>query len=145
VRRKQNAVISFCFAISLLVCACSLTRLSLESRGVDDVVRSSTTLEGTKVRVRGYLRFGDDSRNLWADRNAYDAVSSAYVSPSDPAWNRCVTLYDIGAWRKDLLARNSTDVVIGGVIRRRAMQEGDVSLSSCSDLGISVLSVESAP
>jgi hypothetical protein len=118
-------------------CAYIATSLS-----VDEIVRSSE--EGRTVSVRGYLRFGDDSRNLWSDEDSYDLANHRCLSPGDPAWNHCMTLYEIGRWRSQLLATDRTFVVITGVMHRYPSEEGDISAGACGDLGIAIRSVESA-
>jgi hypothetical protein len=66
-----------------------------EYRSVEDIVGSAAVLEGQMVSVKGYLRFGDDSRNLWSNEKFYTYVSKSYVPPNDPAWSRCIALYDV--------------------------------------------------
>jgi len=59
------------------------------------------------VSVKGYLRFGDDGRNLWTSEESYTYVRKNYVPPDNPAWSRCIALYDIDGWRKALLSMNT--------------------------------------
>jgi hypothetical protein len=96
------------------------------------------------VSVKGYLRFGDDSRNLWNNEESYTYVRKSYVPPNDPAWSRCIALYDINGWRKALLSMNNHYVLISGVVRRYPARDGDIAMDTCSDLGISIRSAESA-
>jgi len=126
-----------------LVCACSSTARAARPLSVDDVIRSATSLEGQTVVVKGYLRFGDDGKNLWASKSAYLAVSGPYVPPNDAAWSRCITLFDIGTWRSGLLARNNEYVLIAGVLHRGPSLDDQINFDSCSDLGISIRSVNS--
>src|SRR5690349_3648842 len=67
--------------------------------GVDDIVQSGKAFDGKRVAVRGFLRFGTDSRNLWASKEAYAFVKGQELPPNDPAWGRCITLFDVGKWR----------------------------------------------
>lgn len=120
---------------ALLASACAHTKL--QALTVDEMIRSNLE-EGHVVSVKGYLRFGDDSRNLWSNKDAYELVESRYTPQDDPAWNHCITLYGIEDWRKELLAKDRSYVVIAGVIHRYPSKEGDVSVGSCSDLGISI-------
>jgi hypothetical protein len=122
-----------------LVSACAHTRGPPLT--VDEVIRSNP--EGEVSSVRGYLRFGDDSRNLWSSKDAYDVVKTRYVPPNDPAWDHCIALYGVERWRRELLARDKSYVVITGVIHRYPSKEGDISLGSCSDLGVTISSLRS--
>lgn len=105
---------------------------------VDEVVSSGSSLLGEPVSVSGYLRFGDDSRSLWASASAYAAVADEYLELEDPAWDRCITLIQIGNLREELLSKNGRVVILTGVIRRLRPAAGSGNLTSCSNLGISV-------
>ena len=131
--------------VTFLASACAHTWNAHEFRSVDDIIRSAAILEGHSVSVRGYLRFGDESKNLWSNRDAYLAVRSRYVAPTDPKWNRCITLYDLDGWRAKLRSSNDRYVVIAGVLRRYPTLPGEINFDSCSDLGVSIQSVELAP
>ena len=96
------------------------------------------------VSVKGYLRFGDDGRNLWTSEESYTYVRKNYVPPDNPAWSRCIALYDIDGWRKALLSMNNQYVLVSGIVHRYPAQDGDVAIDTCSDLGISIHSAESA-
>lgn len=118
--------------------ACAQTSSAQRPQTVDEIVSSEGSLASGPVAVKGYLRFGDDSRNLWADRKAYLTVKNGDVGPDDPAWNRCITIYDIGRWRQQLLSNNNSYVIVRGVIERHPTKPGEITTSSCSDLGISI-------
>jgi hypothetical protein len=107
-------------------------------------VRSHAALEGKEVSVVGYLRFGDDTRNLWNDKEALLAVSGGNVLPNDPAWNRCITLYDADKWRSILLSKDEKYVKVSGIVRFEAARPGEITFGACSDLGISIRSIEDA-
>ena len=110
---------------------------------IDDVVSNENLYLGKLVLIKGYLRFGDDSRNLWSTRKAYLRVVEQDTMSDDPAWNRCITLYDFEAFREELIAHNNDYVLVRGVIRRSIHQEGEITTSACNELGISVQSVKS--
>ena len=126
-------------AALLLACSCTHNLNAQSYRTVDDVVANATDLVGKPTTVRGYLRFGDDSRNLWSSREAFQQVRDSDVQPDDPAWDRCITLFNIEHFRDALLARNNSYVLITGLIQRVVPVEGEITTSSCNTLGISVL------
>jgi len=137
-------------SICLVVCLCVVMATACahaEQQGqtyssVDDVVHSVGAWEGQIVIVKGYLRFGDDSRNLWSNAAAYAYVSKEYREPSDPGWNRCISLFDIDDRRERLLSLNNHSVVIAGIVRHYPRESQEVRLDTCSDIGISIRSVE---
>jgi hypothetical protein len=129
--------------MALLIAGCASSPRSHKNLSVDDVVRSAGPLEGSAVVVKGYLRFGDDSRNLWESRTAYLTVSNHDVAPDDQAWTHCVTLWDIDGWRSALLEHNNRYVTISGVVRRQPLRDGEIRIGSCSDLGVSIRGLES--
>jgi hypothetical protein len=128
-----------------LTFACAHDRPRQQYRSVDDIVRSATILEGQTVSVKGYLRFGDDSRNLWSNKESYTYLKKDYRPPSDPAWNRCIALYDIDGWREKLLSMNNHYVLVSGIVRHYPTRDGEITIDTCSDLGISIGSAELAP
>jgi hypothetical protein len=141
--RGMSYMVACLFVAMLFACAHD-ARHKQEGRSVDEIVRSATVLEGQMVSVKGYLRFGDDSRNLWSNEAAYTYVSKAYLPPGDPAWNRCIALYDINDWRDTLLSMSSQYVLISGIVRRYPARDGDLTIDTCSDIGISIRLVEPA-
>jgi hypothetical protein len=60
----------------LLSAACTHANVAQRVLRVDDILASAGTLEGKQVEVRGFLRFGDDTQNLWTSKGAYSAVSA---------------------------------------------------------------------
>lgn len=108
---------------------------------VDDILKSARALEGTQVKVRGFLRFGDDTQNLWTSKDAYSAVSGHFVPPDSPLWNHCVSLLDTKELRAALLRYDRLDVIVRGRVTRHRRENGDIAFESCSDVGISVTSV----
>lgn len=126
----------------VLVCSCAQNLHAQRDQSVDDVVAHESELVGKSITVTGYLRFGDDSRNLWNSRQVYLRVANEDAQPNDPAWNRCITLYDIDGFREKLVAHNNDYVLVSGVVQRLARQEGEITTSSCNELGISVRSLK---
>lgn len=108
---------------------------------VDDILESAAALEGRQVEVLGFLRFGDDTQNLWTNKDAYSAVSGRYVPPESPLWNHCVSLFDTKRLRETLLRYDSRDVIVRGRVTRYQRANGDIALSSCSDVGITISSI----
>lgn len=125
----------------LLVCSCAQDLHTQRAQTVDDVVARESELVGKPITVTGYLRFGDDSRNLWSNRQVYLRVTNEDTQPDDPAWMRCITLYDIDGFREKLVAHNNDYVLVSGVVQRVDRQEGEITTSSCNELGISVRSL----
>ena len=110
-------------------------------QSVDRVIANESTFIGTFVIVDGYLRFGDDSHNLWADHTAYLAVANHDPPPDDPAWSRCIALYGINGWWETLLKNNGRQVRVRGILQRHVPEPEEVNLSECSDLGLAIKSV----
>ena len=110
-------------------------------QSVDSVVALEQQLVGQSIIVRGFLRFGTDSKNLWNDSRAYAAVVNNWFPPDHPAWNRCITLYDIVGWRDFLIANSNMNVVVTGVLRKETREPDEINLDSCSELGVSITSV----
>jgi hypothetical protein len=134
----------FRVALNLLfmaLAACVHSKGLQETLGVDDILRSAHTAEGTEVEVRGFLRFGDDTQNLWSSKEAYSAVSGHYVPPDSPLWNHCISLFDTMTLRAALLKYDSFDVIVRGRVKRYRQVNGGITFESCSDVGISISSV----
>jgi hypothetical protein len=117
----------------LLSAACTLR--------VDDILASASALEGKQVEVRGFLRFGDDTQNLWTSKGAYSAVSGPYVPAESPLWNHCISLFDTMKLRATLLQYDSHDVLVRGRVTRYPRDNDDIVFSSCSDVGIAIISI----
>lgn len=132
-------------AVLVLLSGCAHAPRSEGVQTVDGVVAAEQSLLNKPVTVRGYLRFGDDSRNLWSTRGAYSTVvkdlSRGGLPADDPKWQRCVTLYEIRQWREFLLSHTDKYVTVTGVLRRSPAQPGEISMGACSDLGIEITSV----
>ena len=122
-----------------LVSACTHTAVKPEPKSVDFVIQAASALERTKVQVAGYLRFGDDMRNLWNSKAAVSAAGTGYVPADDPRSNHCITLRDCGNQRSTLLRRNGHSVLITGVVNRIPLGPDEIEIGSCSEIGISVL------
>jgi hypothetical protein len=120
---------------------CAYNAAAPNSIGVESVVNSAASLEGKQVTVSGYLRFGDDTRNLWSSKGAYLAIRNGGPHALGLATDHCIALYDITSWRDALLSNDGKSVLIGGVVHRIPLKEGEISLSECSDLGISIRSI----
>jgi hypothetical protein len=126
---------------SLLLASCISGRGPSSIFTVDQVVTRETELLEKPIAVQGFLRFGDDTRNLWADKQAYVTVSEGDLDPADPAWDRCITLYDIDGWRSALLKNDGHQVVVRGTLRRYDRKPQEITLSECSEWGLSIQSV----
>jgi hypothetical protein len=127
--------------LSMALAACVHSKGLQDALGVDDLLKSARTVEDTEVEVRGFLRFGDDTQNLWSSKEAYSAVSGHYVPPDSPLWNHCISLFDTLTLRADLLKYDAFNVVVRGRLKRYRQDNGGITFESCSDVGISVSSV----
>lgn len=105
---------------------------------VSEVIAKYDELLGRKVAIRGYLRFGDDSRNLWDEKDVYIDAKEGRVNIDTASSSKCITLYDIGRYRKILLKYNQHNVIIYGTIKRVPLGEDEISLGSCNEIGVSV-------
>ena len=123
------------------ISCCALAKDTVKSVGVDYVVANAKILEGKEVSVAGYLRFGDDSRNLWANKKAYVSVASGSAGTNGPDWSRCITIYDLSSWRNKLLHMNKSNVVITGTVKSVPLEDGEIRTGSCSDLGVSIKAI----
>ena len=122
----------------LLSFACTHGGVAQRPLSVDNILESAVALEGKKVEVRGFLRFGDDTQNVWTSKDAYSAVSNRYVPPESPLWNHCISLFDTARLRATLLQYDSRDVLVRGRVTRHRRDNDDISFSSCSDVGITI-------
>jgi hypothetical protein len=134
-------VLASCLLI-ILETACAHTGHVQRILSVDDILRSGKTLDGQLVEVRGFVRYGDDSRNLWTSEKAYSKLAGHFVPPSDPDWNHCISLLDSGKWRKLLVQKNGSYIVISGVVRHDPRAEGDINFELCNELGLSIRSIQ---
>jgi hypothetical protein len=139
IQRNRHCGAALLLLLSLT--ACMSVKSPQQRLHVDDILKSANVLEGTEVEVWGFLRFGDDTQNLWSSKNAYSAVSGHFVPPGSPLWNHCISLSDTKKWRAALHQYDSLDVVVRGRITRYQRVNGDITFESCSDVGISVTSV----
>jgi hypothetical protein len=121
--------------------ACVETR-SFHVLSVDAIINSASAPEGDVVTVSGYLRFGDDSHNLWSSKEALLAVSKGYVPPKDPAWNHCIGLFDIDGWRSRLIDLDNSHVTITGALQSSHPHHSEFTMNTCTDSGLSIRSVK---
>jgi hypothetical protein len=109
------------------------------------VVASEISVLNKSASVKGYLRFGDDSRNLWSTREAYSRVLEQLERKDgaldEALWEHCITLFAINGWREFMLAHNDQYVIVTGVIQRYPAATGEISMGGCNDLGIQITSV----
>ena len=143
IRRASRSLV-VCLCVEMATACAHAEQHGHTYRSVDEVVHSVDAWEGQTVTVKGYLRFGEDSRNLWSDAAAYAYVSKEYRESSDPGWNRCISLFDIDDRRERLLSLNNHSVVVTGVVRHYPREGEEIRLDTCSDIGISIRSVEPA-
>jgi hypothetical protein len=127
--------------MSVLLTACVTSHGDSPVHTVTQVVANESMLLGQAVTVDGYLRFGDDSHNLWTSRRSYRAVADGYRDTDDPAWKECIALFDIDGWRDVLLRYTNHKVRVIGVLHRVPLQPDEITLSECSELGLSIKSV----
>jgi hypothetical protein len=125
-------------ALLISATACTHTAGVQKSLSVDDILKSGTTLEGQLVEVRGFVRFGDDSQNLWTSEDAYSKVARRALPPDDPDWNHCISLFDTGKLRKLLSQKDGQNVIASGVVRRDPRADGAIAFETCSELGLSI-------
>lgn len=137
----QNSIRLIAMLATSAAMACCASGGLRSAASVDDIVHDQGVLAGTEVSVRGYLRFGDDARNLWADRDVYLRVAEGSRMSTDPLWNRCLTLYDVGAHRARLASLDGKEVVVTGRVRQVVPRPGDVTTSACNTIGIVVHAV----
>src|SRR5678816_1589358 len=104
---------SIVFALS----SCAQSAVRLTPMGVDNVIQSAASLEGQRVAVSGYLRFGDDSRNLWSSKAVYLNIKNGN-RPAQATSDHCIALYDIANWRRILLSNNGKNILVEGELRR---------------------------
>src|SRR5580692_4573666 len=88
--------------------ACIDTGGRHEVLGVDEIIQPASESESHLVTVSGFLRFGDDSHNLWSSKEALLAISKIYVPTDDPVWSHCIGLFDIDGWRARLVALDNS-------------------------------------
>lgn len=111
-------------AFGLTGCATHSARPSI------DVQSALAASEGQRVEVRGFLRYGDDARGLWQSKASYFNFTPA----AEPA---CITLWNAGSFRKQLLRRsNATVTIIGKRHVEPPLQIDQIALSRCSDTGL---------
>jgi hypothetical protein len=139
VRRWHIMIAALFFAA---MSACMDTQCWHEVLGVDKIINSASALQGHLVTVSGYLRFGDDSHNLWSSKGALLAVSKSYVPPDDPAWTHCIGLFDIDGWRARLLALDNSYVIITGALQSGNLHHSEFTMNTCTDSGLSIRSAK---
>jgi hypothetical protein len=122
--------------------SCAHAPQSPRALSVDAIIRGSDNLEGKIVTLNGFLRFGDDSHNIWSDQKTLSYVENSVFYSRDPIWSRCITLFEIDGFRTNLLYLDRRYVTITGVLHRAVPVADDVNLGSCSSLGISPRSIK---
>ena len=96
-----------------------------------DLLAAPTASEGKRVTVRGYLRFGDDARGLWQSKQAYRDFT-----PRAPS--ACLTLFNAGAFRTQLLARDNSIVTLVATVRTLHLGPDEIALGWCNDTGLMI-------
>jgi hypothetical protein len=129
--------------LAFMSVSCATTSASDEQNtyDVDAVVRNYESLAGKPISVVGYLRFSDDSKNIWQSAKIYTRIRDDDILPSDVEWKRCITLYNIGKLRSKLKALDNSAVIVTGVTLNIPRGEDEVNLNSCNTIGISARSV----
>lgn len=132
-KSTRTGLLAFVVTLGLQGCA---STASSRVMSVDDVVRGTDQLEGRQITVRGVLHFYTQhgTAQLWASQQAIEAVSSGFVPPNDPAWDRCVDLRFRPSMAPRLQRRSGEYGEIAGTLYIRQPQAGEVNLSNCSNL-----------
>ncbi|ATY33704.1 hypothetical protein CVN68_18520 [Sphingomonas psychrotolerans] len=95
-----------------------------------DVLSAFSANDGQRIEVRGFLRYGDDARGVWQSQASY----RDYTPEAAPA---CITLWNAGAFREQLLRRDGSTITITGKVRvEPPLHAGEISLGRCSDVGL---------
>lgn len=122
-----------CLAVSLCI-LCGDIRA--QSRfDIERIAASPSTFEGQRVTITAYLKFGDDQHALFPSLHAYEALDAA--AADDPAWKRCLTIWNYRLWRKELKLLRDSTVTITGVVRTVSRKFGEVHWD-CSDTGVEI-------
>lgn len=133
----RTALLAFMVALGLHGCA---STPGSRVMSVDDVVRNADQLEGRQITVQGVLNFYTQhgTAQLWASRQAIEAVSSGFVPPEDSAWDRCVDLRFRPSMASGLQRRSGEHGEIVGVLHVHQPQVGEVNLSDCNNLRLAI-------
>jgi hypothetical protein len=95
-----------------------------------DVLSAFSASDGQRIEVRGFLRYGDDARGMWQSQASF----RDYTPESAPA---CITLWNAGAFREQLLRRDRSMITITGKVRvEPPLHPDEISLGRCSDVGL---------
>lgn len=133
----------YVYIMFLLITLWGCTKPSIrhDLKNVQDIISNQSIYLGEQVSVKGYLRYGDDAKNIWVDGSTYSKLSDSNIKPSDPAWKMCLGIYkDASLWKK-LRRLDKENVIITGKLVIRKSDEV-IYLGRCRALGIEIESIE---
>lgn len=133
---------TFLFISSILMSACAsgissvpnaeTRKAEADAFSVSNVLQRSNELEGSMVRVEGFLLYGDDSIGLWTSQSDFLAVEQNLPPPNDERWKRCITIeVDTIKINRTLRRFDRRNVIISGRVQN--LSDEDRSLWACSN------------
>ena len=99
------------------------------------VLAAPADYQGKRIVVRGYLRYGDDSRSLWQSIETYRASRSA-------ARTACLTLFNADAFHTRLRQFADSTVTLTGTVRTMHLAPEQSALGWCNDTGLMIERIE---
>lgn len=100
-----------------------------------DVIADPAANEGKRIVIRGYLRYGTDARGLWQSKQAHRGFTPA----APPA---CLTLFNAGDFRRQLQARDGSQVTLTASVRTIHLQPDEIALGWCNDTGLMIEKIQ---
>lgn len=140
---KLNICIGiFAFLTFVLYPAYTIAGSVMPTLRVEDVAEAPVDLAGKQVAVRGFVRFGDDTKNLWADERTYLAALNGTGNLQELSSHKCLSLYTSKKFSSRLRHFDKRLVTIYGKVYRYKYVPGDINLGYCNDLGIIVTGIK---
>lgn len=134
-------ILSFLMLFLLAGCVGAISNTSdIQSIPAQEIGRSFSSINNTRIRTSGFLRFGDDIRSLWPTAETL-ARARAGIVPRDPVWNECITVYPTSrSMRRRMISLNARYVSITGTVFSSA-ERNEHDSWACNVISIEVESI----
>jgi hypothetical protein len=129
------------YPFGLISCTKDVIAHHLRVYTPSQVVANAKKLRGQTVHVRGYLLLGDEAHNLWDSQKASEEIRTLHYRASDPAWDRCISVYYNEMGAKAIGRSYPRYLVAIGRIEIRN-KENSVDFGACNEVSITIEDVE---
>lgn len=131
-----------CATIVATIASCAYhdsKKNTLDRISPSQVIGQFSSLNGKRVSVYGYLQYGNDQKDLWESHEIHERAVAFEKGYGHNSY--CITLFTKPTGNYNLSSKNGKEVIVNGVITEVKLDNGEILMVGCNNIGIAVDSV----